>query len=161
MFIVIERVYAVCLYRTLHLYHQTSIIFPSVRQLNINFTPKTIHFNASAYSLLTLKTRKHCRGAASKRAGERVNEMEKSILFVKLFVLCNFHYYYPNPCKHCIRCSALFLFASSRHTSHRVFSLTCIYLIQTEHILIWEMTRSPSSSFYSVHSSSSAFFICK
>lgn len=127
---------SVCLHRTLHLYYQTSMTLPSVRQLNINFTPKTIHFNASAYSLLTLITRKHSR--RRKQANRQASERNEKVHFIceKLFVLCNFHYYYPNPCMHCMRCSAVFLLSSSRHTAYRVFSLTCIYLIQTEHIFI-------------------------
>lgn len=55
------------------------------RQLNINFTPKTIH-SLQVHSLLTLKTRNILRDVRA------VNG--KVHLFVKLLVLCNSHYYY-------------------------------------------------------------------
>lgn len=62
--------------RTLH----TSLTFPSVRQLNINFTPKTMH-SSQVHSLLTLKSSERGSGP---------------FYSVQPFVLCNFHYYYLN-----------------------------------------------------------------
>lgn len=109
------------------------------RQLNINFTPKTIH-SLQVHSLLTLKTRNILRDVRA------VNG--KVHLFVKLLVLCNSHYYYYPKSRDAL-CVAqhFFLLWMLCMKRQRVRSLTPnnipskpsfvrIYLIQTEHILI-------------------------
>lgn len=125
---------------TLHLCHQTSMtLFFLCRQLNINFTPKTIH-SLQVHSLLTLKTRNILRDVRA------ING--KVHLFVKLLVLCNSHYYYYPKSRDAL-CVAqhFFLIRMLCMKRQRVRSLTPnnipskpsfvrIYLIQTEHILI-------------------------
>lgn len=58
----------------------------------------------------------------NKAATKRRSEMENVHLFVKLFVLCNFHYYYPNAVMHCVLLSR--------------FSDSCFFFIFLSHFIL-------------------------
>lgn len=118
------------------------LIKRACRQLNINFTRKTMQ-SLQVHSPLTLKSRNSSR--------ERRYRKWKSPFNCETvrFLLCNFHNFHPNPCIQalCVVSAVSFLLVW-HDTSKSVLCSIRIYLIWIEHIAFSEETLSAYSERY-------------